>query len=71
MKLERKIKYIVFDWIITKMEKGDNYFDMLECIKDIGLNPNDKNDIEIVDKIFQWNDQKTKGYMINYFEYNN
>jgi len=53
------------------MEKGDNYFDMLECIKDIGLNPNDKNDIEIVDKIFQWNDQKTKGYMINYFEYNN
>jgi hypothetical protein len=69
--MERKIKFKVFDWIINKMEKGENCFDVLECIKDIGLNPNDKNDIEIVDKIFQWNDNKTKDYMINFFECNN
>ena len=53
------------------MDKGEKNFDVLECIKDIGLNTNDKNDIEIVDKILQWNDQKTKDYMINIFEYNN
>ena len=69
--MERKIKYKVFDWIITKLEKGDYNFDGLECIKDIGLNSEDENDIEMVDKIFQWNDQKTKGYLINIFEYNN
>jgi hypothetical protein len=69
--MKRKIKYKVFDWIINKLEKGDNFFDVSECVKDIGLNPNDKNDIEIVDKIFQWNDNKTKDYMINFFECNN
>jgi hypothetical protein len=69
--MERKIKYKVFDWIINKIEKGEHCLDVLECIKDIGLNPNDKNDIEIVDKIFQWNDHKTKDYMINFFECNN
>ena len=68
--MEKKIKYKIFDWIIYKMDKGDNNFDVFECIKDIGLNTNDKNDIEIVDKIFQWNDQKTKENMINIFELN-
>lgn len=53
------------------MDKGDKNFDVLECVKDIGLNTNDKNDIEIVDKILRWNDQKTKDYTINIFEYNN
>lgn len=69
--MEKKIKYKIFDWIIYKMDKGDKNFDVLECIKDIGLNTNDKNDIEIVDKILRWNDQKTKDYTINIFEYNN
>jgi hypothetical protein len=69
--MERKIKYKVFDWIINKMEEGDNNFDVLECINDIGLNPKNKKDIELVDKIFQWNNQKTKDYMTNIFEYNN
>jgi hypothetical protein len=53
------------------MDKGDNCFNVLECINDIGLNPNDKNNIEIVSKIFRWNDQKIKDYMINFFECNN
>ncbi len=69
--MEKKIKYKIFDWIIYKMDKGDKNFDVLECITDIGLNTNDKNDIEIVDKILRWNDQKTKDYTINIFEYNN
>jgi len=69
--MEKKIKYKIFDWIIYKMDKGDKNFDILECIKDIGLNINDKNDIEIVDKIFQWNDTKTRESMIDIFEYNN
>ena len=64
-------KYKVLNWISDKLEKGVTLFDVTECTKDIGLNPYDKDDIETVDKVFQWNKQIIEKSMFNIFEGNN
>ena len=48
----------------------DTCFDVFECTNDIGLNPDDQIDVEIVDSILQWNALKTIQYMVNIFDEN-
>ena len=69
--MDEEIKNKVFNWILNKIEKGETSFDVQECTEDVGLNPEKKDDIEKVDKIFRWNEQKTNEFTLNIFEGNN
>jgi hypothetical protein len=48
------VKKKVMNWIDTKITEGDTCFDVWSCIKDIGLDPLDKNDYTCVEEIFEW-----------------
>ena len=57
--MDENTKNKVLNWILDKIGKGETYLDIQECVKDIGLNPENIEDIEKVDLIFQWNKKKT------------
>jgi hypothetical protein len=52
--MDQRIKFKVFDRILYKIDKGETYFDVLDCIRAIGLNPEDLVDVERVDEIVHW-----------------
>jgi hypothetical protein len=51
--MNNKIENKVNLWIIEKIKNGIKIFNIEECTKDIGLNPNNKYDVEMVDEIFE------------------
>jgi hypothetical protein len=48
------IKNKVIEWIYYKIKYGIKIFDLEECIKDIGLDPNNFDDIKEVDSVFEY-----------------
>jgi len=57
-------------WIIEKIRNGVRVFDIEECTKDIGLNPNDKYDVEMVDDIFECFKETANMLNVHFNEYN-
>jgi len=51
------IKKRVLFWISNQISKGNNTFNVISCITDIGMNPSNKEDRIKVEEIFDWHKQ--------------
>jgi hypothetical protein len=60
--MNQKIKNLVLEWFGEKIRNGEPDFDVITCIKDIGLDPLNKYDLEMVDEIFHRNEQLLNDY---------
>jgi hypothetical protein len=54
VKMQDTIMERVERWIEDKKERGCGVFDILECTRDIGLDPLDERDVEMVNQIFKF-----------------
>ena len=61
--MDLDIKEKVNDWIMDKIMQGETSFDIKVCAKDIGLDPDNKNDVETINKVFQRNNKKTEEFV--------
>jgi hypothetical protein len=52
--MDKEIKKSVMDWIDRKIYAGYTEFDILSCIKDIGLDPFNQKDYNCVEDVFEW-----------------
>ena len=55
--LNQKIKKKVLSWIDEQILKGNNTFDLILCITDIGMDPLNKHDLLMVEEVFDWHKQ--------------
>ena len=70
MKMENNIEDKVVSWLIIQKLKGFEFFNFLDCSKDIGLDYNNKYHIKKIDNgIEKFN--KINQFVVNFFEENN
>lgn len=62
--MEKAIKLKVMKWITQQLQKGKTDFDIIDCTQDIGLDPFNSNDIQMVDDVFQWNTDQLDNYFL-------
>jgi hypothetical protein len=66
-----ELKTKVFHWITEKIRRGETSFDVVECTKEIGLDPTDKGDVERVDQVFQRHEKMANEIVMYRMEDNN
>ena len=53
MEMNGEIEEKVMDWIYRKIREGITIFEVEKCTKEIGMNPNNNDDLKKVDNVFQ------------------
>ena len=69
--MENEIKLKVMSWITQQLSLGNQDFDVISCIEDIGLDPGNPSDIEMVDEVFKWDTEMLQKCFLNIGEDNN
>ncbi len=62
--MEKAIKLKVMKWITQQLQNGKKDFDIIDCASDIGLDPFNSNDIQMVDDVFQWNTDQLDNFFL-------
>ena len=54
MKNKRYVTEKVLEWIQGQLRNGEVFFEIMECTQAIGLDPENKEDVDRVNHVFQW-----------------
>ncbi len=68
--MEKEIKLKVMTWITQQLTQGNKDFDVISCIEDIGLDPCNPKNVEMVDEVFQWDTDLLEKCFLNIAENN-
>jgi len=68
--MNNEIKLKVMTWITQQLTQGNKDFDVMSCIEEIGLDPDNPNDFEMVDEVFQWDTDMLEKCFLNIIENN-
>lgn len=68
--MDKAIRVMVLDWIIAQLRIGKTRFDIDECTEAIGLDPSNPVDQEMVNEVFQWNQEQLNAYFLDSIDEN-